>query len=66
MDKLKLWLEITQTSPESLGDMLGVSGVSVRNWIGGLNHPGGMNIRRLHEITSIPLDDLVPKSDAAS
>jgi transcriptional regulator with XRE-family HTH domain len=65
MDKIREWLNLTGKSPADLARLIGTSENSVRNWLAGRNSPGGIHIRRLHEQTSIPLEDIVPREDAA-
>lgn len=62
MDKLKEWLELTGKTPAELSEMIGASPNSLNNWLAGRNHPSAIFLRKLHERTSIPLDDLVPKN----
>ena len=65
MDKLREWLEITGMSPAKLGREIGASENSVNNWLAGRNYPNAIYLRKLHERTDIPLDDLVPRESAA-
>ena len=68
MDKLRAWLDLIDKSPEWLSHEIGVTPNTVRNWLAGRNHPGGLQLRRLHERTGIDLEELVPpleKGDAA-
>jgi transcriptional regulator with XRE-family HTH domain len=65
MDKLREWLEITGMSPARLGREIGASENSVNNWLAGRNYPSAIYLRKLHERTDIPLEDLVPKDVAA-
>ena len=64
MEKLREWLDLTTVSITELADELDVTRQTVHNWLAGNSYPGGLTLRRLHERTRIPLDDLVPK-DAA-
>lgn len=64
MDKVREWLRLTDKTPAELAEHIGASENTVRNWLAGRNIPGGIMLRKLHETTQIPLDDLVPR-DAA-
>lgn len=61
MEALKSWLELTKVSQGELADEIGVTRQTINNWLTGKTHPGGVDLRRLHEHTRIPLDDLVPQ-----
>ena len=65
MDKVRAWLELMNKTPADLAEDIGAAESSVRNWLAGRNAPSGLMLRRLHERTSIPLNDLVPQDDAA-
>lgn len=65
MDKVREWLRLTNKTPAELAEKIGASENSVRNWLAGRNIPSGTMLRRLHEATDIPFEDLVPKDDAA-
>lgn len=65
MDKLREWFRLTGVSQGDLADELGVTRATIHNWLTGRTAPGGIVLRRLHERTRIPLDDLVPKDEAA-
>ena len=64
MDKVRAWLELMNKTPADLAKDIGAAESSVRNWLAGRNQPHGVMLRRLHERTSIPLDDLVPRDVA--
>ena len=64
MDKVREWLRLTDKRPEDLAEDLGASPNTVRNWLAGRNVPGGIMLRKLHETTQIPLEDLVPRDVA--
>ena len=64
MDKVREWLELTGKTTAELAHEIGAAESSVRNWLAGRNTPGGIMLRRLHERTSIPLEDLVPRDVA--
>ena len=64
MDKVRAWLEYMGKTPADLAKDIGAAESSVRNWLAGRNTPGGLMLRRLHERTSIPLEDLVPRDVA--
>lgn len=61
MEALKAWLELTKVSQGELADEIGVTRQTINNWLTGKTHPGGVELRKLHERTRIPLDDLVPQ-----
>lgn len=61
MNKLKAWFELTGVSQSTLAKDIGVTRLTIHNWLSGHTSPSGMALRRLHERTSIPLDDLVPR-----
>ena len=63
MEKLKEWMAITETSGRRLADDLGVSHQTVYNWLDGTTSPYGPQLRKLHELTRIPLEYLVPPLD---
>ena len=65
MDKLREWFLLTGVSQGQLADEIGVTRATIHNWLTGRSFPGGISLRRLHERTRIPLEDLVPKEDAA-
>jgi transcriptional regulator with XRE-family HTH domain len=64
MDKVSEWLRLTDKTPADLAEIIGASENSVRNWLAGRNVPGGIMLRKIHEATQIPLDDLVPRDVA--
>ena len=64
MDKLREWFGITGVSHEELADEIDVTRATIHNWLTGKSIPGGISLRRLHERTRIPLDDLVPRDVA--
>ena len=64
MEKVREWLRLTDKTPAELAESLGISENSVRNWLAGRNVPGGIMLRKLHEQTQIPLEDLVPRDVA--
>ena len=64
MDKVRAWLVAMSKTPADLAKDIGAAESSVRNWLAGRNTPGGLMLRRLHERTSIPLEDLVPRDVA--
>ena len=66
MQKLREWLDLTTVSVTELADELEVTRQTVHNWLAGNSHPSGHVLRRLHERTRIPLDDLVPRTDDAA
>ncbi len=61
MDKLRDWFRITGVGISELADELNASRQTVHNWLNGTSEPSGIMLRRLHERTRIPLDDLVPR-----
>ena len=63
MDKLRAWLDLTGCTIVALARDVDVTPQTVHNWLAGRNHPGGLELRRLHEVTKLPLDDLVPRDD---
>lgn len=65
MQKLREWLNLTQVSVAELADEIDASRQTVYNWLDGTSQPTGIMLRRLHERTRIPLDDLVPRDSAA-
>lgn len=65
MDKLRKWMDLTKTSGRKLADLVGVSHQTVYNWLDGSTSPYGIQLRKLHDVTQIPLEDLVPKDSAA-
>ena len=64
MEKLKVWFELTGVSQQQLADDIEVTRATIHNWLTGKSSPGGLTLRRLHERTSIPLEDLVPRDVA--
>lgn len=66
MDKLREWLELTGISPSRLSLEIGASPNSVGNWLSGRSHPRLIYVRKLHNRTSIPLEDLIPADEARS
>ena len=64
MEKLREWLDLTTISVSELAEEIGVTRQTVHNWLAENSYPSGLALRRLHERTRIPLEDLVPK-DAA-
>jgi DNA-binding XRE family transcriptional regulator len=64
MEKLKAWFALTGLSQEQLASEIGVTRATIHNWLTGQNVPSGLSLRRLHEFTRIPLDDLVPRDVA--
>jgi transcriptional regulator with XRE-family HTH domain len=60
MEKLRAWFELTGVTHEALAEEIGVTRASIHNWLTGKSVPGGLSLRRLHERTRIPLEDLVP------
>ena len=65
MEKVREWLALTGKSAAQLGREIGASENSVNNWLEGRHFPSAVYLRRLHERTDIPLDDLVPREDPA-
>lgn len=65
MDKLREWFKLTGVSHGELAEEIDVTRATIHNWLIGRSYPSGIYLRRLHERTRIPLDDLVPKVDAA-
>lgn len=65
MEKLREWFKLTGVSQTELADEIDVTRATIHNWLNGKSAPGGVALRRLHERTRIPLDDLVPRDDAA-
>jgi transcriptional regulator with XRE-family HTH domain len=45
-------------------ERIGVSRASVYNWLAQETYPDALSIRRIHDLTQIPLEDLVPKITA--
>lgn len=65
MDKLREWFRLTGVSHGQLAEEIGVTRATIHNWLNEKSIPGGIALRRLHEHTRIPLEDLVPKDEAA-
>lgn len=65
MEKVKQWLDVTGTSVVDFAKLIKVSRQSVHNYLTGESVPGLLVVRRMHDVTRIPLDDLVPKDNAA-
>ena len=65
MEKLREWFKLTGVSQAELADEIDVTRATIHNWLTGKSVPGGLALRRLHERTRIPLEDLVPQDDAA-
>ena len=63
MQKLRAWLELTGEKPARLAKLIGVSRNTIVNWSKGRTEPNGVQLRKLHEVTRIALDDLVPKDN---
>ena len=61
MEKLHEWFRLTGMTHTELADGIGVSRMAVHNWLTGKSFPSGVLVRRLHNFTHIPLDDLVPQ-----
>jgi transcriptional regulator with XRE-family HTH domain len=61
MEKLRYWFELTGTTQGQLAAEIGVTRQTVSNWLTGRTFPSGLELRKLSEITRIPLEDLVPK-----
>ena len=66
MEKLRQWFELTGVTHAELASEIGVTRASVHNWLTGKSVPGGLALRRLHEHTHIPLEDLVPRANGAA
>ena len=66
MQKLKDWLELTGETPAGLAALVGVSRNTIVNWMEERTAPCGHQLRKLHEVTRIALDDLVPRNDDAA
>ena len=64
MEKLREWFKLTGVSHSELAEEIEVTRATIHNWLTGKSCPSGIALRRLHERTRIPLDDLVPR-DAA-
>lgn len=64
MEKLREWFRLTGVRRAALAEEIGVTRQTLDNWLNGRQHPSGLPLRRLHECTRIPLEDLVVKSDA--
>jgi len=64
MEKLREWFNLTGVSHEQLAAEIGVTRATIHNWLTGKSIPGGLSLRRLHERTRIPLEDLVPRDIA--
>jgi transcriptional regulator with XRE-family HTH domain len=64
MEKLKTWFELTGVSQQQLAEDIGVTRATIHNWLTEKSSPAGLSLRRLHERTSIPLEDLVPREVA--
>jgi transcriptional regulator with XRE-family HTH domain len=65
MDKLREWFTLTGVSQGELAEEIDVTRATIHNWLTGRSFPSGIYLRRLHERTRIPLEDLVPREDAA-
>ena len=65
MEKLRAWFKLTGVSQADLADEIDVTRQTMNNWLAGRSTPSGVALRRLHERTRIPLDDLVPQDNAA-
>ena len=65
MEKLREWFRLTGVSQATLAEEIDVTRQTLSNWLAGRQCPNGIALRKLHERTRIPLEDLVPKSDAA-
>jgi transcriptional regulator with XRE-family HTH domain len=65
MDKLREWFKLTGVSHGELAEEIDVTRATIHNWLKGNSYPSGVALRRLHQRTRIPLDDLVPRDDAA-
>lgn len=65
MEKLREWFRLTGVTQAQLAEEIEVTRQTLNNWLAGRQHPSGIGLRRLHERTRIPLEDLVPKDDAA-
>ena len=63
MEKLREWFRLTGVSHGELADEIDVTRATIHNWLTGKSFPSGIYLRRLHERTRIPLDDLVPRAD---
>ena len=64
MDALKQYMALTKMSNAELAKRLGVSRMSLIQWLAGRTVPTAANIRRIHEVTGLSLEDLVPKEAA--
>lgn len=65
MEKLREWFRLTGVTQAQLADEIEVTRQTMNNWVTGRNYPSGLALRRLHERTRIPLEDLVPQDNAA-
>lgn len=65
MEKLREWFRLTGVSHGELAEEIDVTRATIHNWLTEKSYPSGIYLRRLHERTRIPLEDLVPKEDAA-
>ena len=65
MEKLREWFRLTGVSHAELAEEIDVTRATIHNWLTLQTYPSGIYLRRLHERTRIPLEDLVPKDDAA-
>ena len=65
MDKLREWFKLTGVSQAELADEIDVTRATIQNWLTGKTYPNGLHLRRLHERTGIPVEDLIPKDNAA-
>lgn len=64
MEKLREWFKLTGVSQGELADEIDVTRATIHNWLTGRSYPSGIYLRRLHERTRIPLEDLVPQDVA--
>ena len=65
MEKLREWFRLTGIPQAKLAEEIDVTRQTMNNWVAGRNYPSGVALRKLHERTRIPLEDLVPKDTAA-
>ncbi len=59
MERLKRWLEESNTTQASLAERMKVSQPTVSDWINGNTSPTTAKLRTLGEITGLSIDELL-------